>query len=136
MRIKPEDLEKHCGQKVWVADLRAGQHGPMKRLIRSIPPQQVVVRPESEAKKTVYYSEYFFRGLRKDGRESSKEIMVYDNTGYRAYKGVALGIFTTESEAREYFNQQKGEILSRLEENRKNAVRLIDERIEEIKSYK
>lgn len=109
------------GATIWVCDYR--QPDLNKKPIRNVAPVQVVVRPESDSRNTIYYSNSYMSPLsKKTGEPLSKEIKVFDNTGYRSYSGVAISAFTEQAECIAHYNHQIGEIKAILEEQLKHIV--------------
>lgn len=98
MQLKTKEVADglHTGKEVWICDLRWNDFN--NKPIRDITPKKVIVRPISETKKRVYYSEIFFSEIKNDKVVSSSVIGLFDNTGYRSYTGVPLNVFTTEAE--------------------------------------
>ena len=101
MRIEPKEIidGKMNGQYVWICDHRAGDDIANKP-IRHVEPQQVLIRSNEETKKRIYYSESHFAPLNTKGLPTSATVGLYDNTGYRAYRGVALQVFDNSQECR------------------------------------
>lgn len=112
------------GQTVYVCDYRQPDHN--KKPIRNVPPTKVKILPNSEAKKTVYYSNSFFKPYGKNGNLTAKEIKPYDNTGFRMYTGEPLYVFDTYKEAVEKWN----ELLERHIEYWESEQTVIVQRIE------
>jgi len=132
------NIETDC---VWISDYRLGTD-PLSKPIRHVKPTKVkIVSNDNLSKnKTVYYSNYHFRTLNKNGTISSKIIAPYDNTGYRGYTGVSLNIFQTEEECREHYLSQCETIKNALEEYKDSYIKCFDILIMEvddsIKKYK
>lgn len=99
MRLDPKEVRegKYDGQIVWICDFRYTDFNI--KAARDISPKKVIIRPTSETKNRVYYSNSFFSEIKNDKVVNSSVIKLYDNTGYRSYAGVPLNIFTTEEEA-------------------------------------
>ena len=118
------NIETDC---VWISDYRLGED-PTSKPIRHVKPTKVkIVSNDNLPKnKTVYYSNYHFRTLNKNGTISSKIIAPYDNTGYRSYTGVSLNIFMTEEECREHYLSQCEIIKSSLEEFKDSYARTFE----------
>lgn len=102
MRIDVTNLEQYEGVDVWICDYR--QPDKDKKPIRKVPPTKVNVRPSSEAKKTVYYSNYCFKPYSISGKLTSKEIKPFDNTGFRSFSGNPVYIFDDEQECIDQWN--------------------------------
>jgi hypothetical protein len=102
------------GQIIWVCDFR--QEFVNKKAIRNVKPTQVKVRPNTETRNRINYSQSFTSPLsNKTGEPLSKEIKIFDNTGWRSYAGVAFAAFTTEEECVAHYNTQCDVILLMLE---------------------
>ena len=123
------------GQLIWVCDFR--QEDLNKKPIRNVSPAQVKVRPSTEAKNTIYYSESFMSPLNKKTREPlSKEIKIFDNTGWRSYAGVALAAFTTEEECVAHYITQCDVIIVMLEKALACAGESLKQQIDIVKKLK
>lgn len=93
------------GEIIWVCDFR--QEDIHKKPIRKVVPTEVIVRPATDTKNTIYYSQSYMSPLSKTTREPlAQEIKVFDNTGYRSFSGVALSAFTTQEECQAHFDKQ------------------------------
>lgn len=93
---------KMDGEYVWICDYRLKD--PSNKPIRAVKPQKVLVRSNGETKKGVYYSDSHFVALKSDGSPTSSKIIgLFDNTGYRSYRGVPVNVFTTEMECRDMY---------------------------------
>lgn len=105
MRIEIEKIldGSYLWAELWVCDLRF--HNYSQKPIRHVKPQLVVVRSNEETNITTYYSDYHFAIKSKDGYKKAI-IKVFDNTGFRAYTGVALAVFDNEIECKEFYQQQ------------------------------
>ena len=102
MKIEPKDIGNYANKFVWICDYRYNDY--LQKPIRKVLPQKVMVRDNKETNKRIYYSEYHFCGLnKKDEPLMSKIIGIYDNTGYRSYKGVPLNIFDNREECYQCF---------------------------------
>ena len=102
MQIDVKDIGHFEGQDVWICDYR--RPDKTKKPIRKVAPTKVQVRPSSEAKKTAYYSHYFFKPYAKSGKLSSTEIKPFDNTGFRSFTGNPVYIFDNEDECNQQWN--------------------------------
>lgn len=116
------------GQIVWICDYR--RPDKTKKAIRNVPPTQVVVRNKEEAKKKIYYSESFFSPLKSNGEPSSKEISLFDNTGFRSFTGVALNVFDNEEECIEKWNSSIQEEIEHYQKKKQTVLNEIDSHIE------
>jgi hypothetical protein len=93
------------GETVWICDLRYTDFA--NKPIRHVRPTQVMVRPNSETKKKIYYSESHFAVIGKNGKPlKSKIIAPYDTTGYRAYTGTPVSCFCLEKECIQHYKEQ------------------------------
>jgi hypothetical protein len=82
---------------LWICDIRWNDFN--NKPIRKVVPSKVLVRANSETKKRIYYSESHFVALNKDNKPlKSKVIAVFDNTGYRSFRGTPLRAFTDQRE--------------------------------------
>ena len=91
-----------------------------------------MVRSNQETKKRIYYSESHFVTLKKNGEPSSKVIPLYDNTGFRSYKGVPVKVFDNIAECKAQWNDDLRDVQDKWAERRKVAVQEIDEEIANI----
>lgn len=122
MKLEIKELRdgKHNGKTVWVCDFRWTDFD--KKEDRNIKPTQVLVRSTSETAKRVNYSDSFFSEIKKDKVVNSSMIKLFDNTGYRSYAGVALNVFTEESECRAHYKKQANEVLKAFEKYREDKL--------------
>ena len=98
MKIEPKDIGNYVNKFVWICDYRYNDY--LQKPIRKVLPQKVIVLDN-------YYNEYYFCCLNKNDKPlMSKIIKIYDNTGYRGYKGVPLNIFDNKEECYECFYEQ------------------------------
>ena len=96
------------GKYVWICDYRPSKAGIHAKPVRHVKSQKVLIMPNEGLKRTIYYSESHFVALNKKGLPlKSKIIVLFDNTGYRSYTGIALKIFTTEKECIKQYNTFK-----------------------------
>lgn len=100
-----EGLDAVVGQEVWICDYRPN-YSVEKKPIRAIFPMKVRIFDSENSKKTIYYSPIYFKEVKKDGTTKSAEIGPFDNTGYRSYTGVSVGIFESYDECVAYFKIQ------------------------------
>ena len=136
------NIETDC---VWISDYRLGTD-PTSKPIRHVKPTKVKTFKATGGcikltkNKKVYYSNYHFRTLNKNGTISSKIIAPYDNTGFRSYTGVSLNIFMTEEECREHYLSLCESVKNALEEYKDIYMKtfdvLINEADELINEYK
>jgi hypothetical protein len=123
------------GQLIWVCDFR--QDDLNKKPIRNISPTQVKVRPNTETRNRVNYSQSFTSPLnKKTGVPLSKEIKIFDNTGWRSYTGVALAAFTTEEECMAHYATQCDVIIGMLEKALACAGESLKQQIDIVKKLK
>lgn len=91
--------------KVWVCDLRYTDFS--KKAARNLKPSLVMIRGNDETTKTIYYSSSHFVSLNKIGEPiNSKIIPLFDNTGYRSFRGIPINVFETEEECRSFYKSQ------------------------------
>lgn len=110
---------EHDGEIVWVSDYRHPNLN--KRPIRNVKPTRVLIRSNEETKKTIYYSLSHFVALNDQGKPlNSKVISLYDNTGYRSYRGVPLNIFDNEEDCRRSYKAQVENVISNIDEEIEN----------------
>ena len=122
-------------QLIWVCDFR--QYDMTQKPIRNVRPTQVKVRPNTETKNTIYYSESFMSPLsKKTGEPLSKEIKIFDNTGWRSYAGVPLAAFTTEEECVAHYITQCDVIIVMLEKALACAGESLKQQIDIVKKLK
>jgi len=103
------------GETVFIVDIRHNGN-PFDKLLRSVPPTEVLIAPSSVCKGTVYYSECVFLKLKKNGEPSKSVIKLFDNTGYRSHTGMPLNIFTTYNEAVAKYAEQRQKIAADMED--------------------
>jgi hypothetical protein len=109
--------------EVWVCDFRYEDFA--NKPIRHIEPTLVKVVDNAELPqgKNVYYANFHFKPIGKNGLVTSKVIAPYDNTGYRSRTGGSISIFLTKEEclneyvrlcniAKEGLIQYKNEVLA------------------------
>ena len=98
--------EVNVGDKLWVADYR--HNNVTEKPIRHVEPQlvELCANDTLPKNKTIYYADFHFRPVSKTGTVLKQVIAPYDNTGYRGYTGVSVGIFFTEQEAKDYYVKQ------------------------------
>ena len=109
------------GENVFVCDIRHNGN-PFEKFLRNVEPTAVIVVPEHQIKKTIYYSNSAFLKLKKDGSPSKTPIVLFDNTGYRSYAGTPLNIYTTMEEAVTKYNEQK----SKIKEDMKSHIKHLE----------
>lgn len=124
--LKTEGVKE--GELVWICDYRFD--GLMiNKPIRHIKPTNVsIVKSQF-----TYYSDWYFRKLKKNGDFIKKDISPYDNTGLRSRRGVAVQIFRTEKEAKDYYTSTCLELQKKLI---KEAYRVKCEYAEKLKELK
>lgn len=95
------------GDIFYICDFRLNED-LRKKPIRNIKPVEVMLvnNDKITTDRTIYYSEYHFRELKKNREYSSKIIAPYDGTGYRSYTGKGLHVFTTKDECIDFFIEQ------------------------------
>ena len=108
--------DKKAGDEFWVVDIR--HDDILNKPIRNVSPTKVVLFSNTElpARKKVYYADYHFRTIGKNGFPLATVIAPYDNTGYRGYTGVSLNIFLTEKEAKDCYIAQCETIITTAKE--------------------
>lgn len=124
-----ESGEVNIGDKVWICDYRFDD--PTNKPMRNIAPQQVFIMDNSSTKKRVYYSDFYFAPISAKGTPLATVIAPFDNTGFRGYTGVSVGIFLQEKDCRDYFVKQCGEARQKIEKARDEFTKKMNERIEE-----
>lgn len=114
------------GKKVWITDVRLSDNSD--GFVRHVKPTEVVIFSNTDLPKgkRVYYSEYHFRKLGKNGKPLAQIIAPFDNTGYRSYSGVCLHVFETEKEAVAKYNEQLDVVIEKLERRKQAVVDQID----------
>lgn len=92
------------GKKVWICDYRFnGKY--IDKPIRHIKPTLVMITSSSNVKKDIYYSDWCFLPLKKNGEAKKAIITPYDQTGSRSYTGVAVMVFDAEKQCVTYYNK-------------------------------
>jgi len=132
MRIHADQIRNgSCdGHNLYICDYRQ-ENG--KKPIRNVPPTLAMVVPATEAKKTVYYSQSFFKPYGTTGSLISKEIMLFDNTGFRSFAGTPLNVFTEYGECVAYWNKTIDEYIKKWEDEKLVALQKIDNTINNFK---
>jgi len=93
------------GNKVWVCDYRY-VNGFDKKPARHVKPTYVEIRPSSEGRRSVYYSETVYIPFKKNGELNfNKQINPFDNTGYRMHSGVDIQVFLTKQECTTFYKE-------------------------------
>lgn len=123
---------RYDGRDVYICDYRQ-EIG--KKPLRNVPPTKVLVVPSSESKKTVYYSNSFFKPYGKKGL-LSKEIMPFDNTGFRSFTGNPVYVFDNEQECIDKWNTLLDEFIQYWNKERSIAVQKIDNTIINLQDMK
>lgn len=121
----------NMGDDVWICDYRL-KDDFISKPSRHIKPTKVSISNVDDLNRTIYYSDIYFKPYGKSGKLLSKVIAPYDNTGYRAYRGVAVQVFLNESECKSYYTSICKEIISDLENYKKQHYNWIDQMIEEV----
>lgn len=120
------------GDKVWICDYR--YNDIQEKAIRHVRPQEVVVVSNTELPKNkrVYYSEFHFRPIGKNGKQLSKIIAPYDNTGYRFNTGVSLNIFLSKDECINYYLEQCEKIKEDISLEKEQVLNRFDQLTEDV----
>ena len=140
MQIDIKDVTegRYDGKEVYICDYRLGDGGILKKPIRNLPPQKVLVRSNDELpkNKTIYYSNSHFVKLKSNGLPSSAVIPVFDNTGYRMYSGVPVKIFDNMDECVVEFQKMVDEVIDKWEKYKQQVIPMIDDNLEELYKLK
>lgn len=124
-----------AGQIFWVCDYRRPDIN--KKPIRSVKPTRAMLVSSENAKKRIYYSLLYFSEIGKDGNyKKSSVISIFDNTGYRTYKGEPLAVFDNKTECINFYNKQCDDVISKLKEKRRTALSDIDTEIKNTEKLK
>lgn len=83
---------------------------------------KLVPREEAPKNKTIYYSYNFFKVYKANGKLDSKVVAVFDNTGFRGYRGNPISIFDNYDEAVTWFNAEIQKVID--ERNKQREVLL------------
>lgn len=120
------------GIRVYICDYRRPDLD--KKPARSVAPQLVVIRPNSDLPKgkNIYYSESHFRPIGKNGKELSKVIPIFDNTGFRSYEGVPLKIFDNLDECVKCYQHDLTEVVKSLKEKQDKIVAILQKEIDDV----
>lgn len=118
--------------EVWICDFRYDDFA--NKPIRHVEPTLVQVIDNSELPpgKTVYYSDFHFRPIGKNGTVTTKIIAPYDNTGFRGRTGTSVIISLTKEENIEQYILLCQTAQEGLEKHKQETLNLIDSRIAEI----
>jgi len=122
------------GKIVWICDLRYNDY--RKKPIRHIKPTRVLIRSNKETDKIFYYSNSHFVELKVNGQPKSKMHSLFDNTGYREFKGVEVNCFYTEKECKLFYKFMCNAVLHGYEEFKTQFFKDMDNKMEEYKNYK
>lgn len=125
---------EHNEKIVWICDLRYNDY--RKKPIRHVKPTKVLIRSNKESDKTFYYCDSHFVELNKNDQPKKKTHSLYDNTGFRSYKGVPVNCFETEAECIEYYKKLCQEVVDGYELFKKSFfthITHIDQKMEEYK---
>ncbi len=134
--MKFEDFVKtaKAGDVVWICDYRFNDID--NKPIRHVRPTKVVVTSNDDLPrgKRVYYSDIHFRPFGKSGQPKAQVIAPYDNTGFRAYRGVALHVFSTEEECIAHYAAQCEGIIADFERSKVKRMCYYDSMIDEVRN--
>lgn len=83
---------------------------------------KLVSKEEAPKNKTIYYSYNFFKVYKPNGKLDSKVVAVFDNTGFRSYRGNPISIFDNYDEAVVWFNKEIQKVID--ERNKAREVLL------------
>lgn len=118
MKIEMSNLSNFEGKKVWICHYN--RPDILKRPIRNIPPSQVKVVSCSEVDVKVYYSDYCFKKITKNGL-SNKVIQPYDVTGFRGRTGNPVSVFDNKEECISEWNSQLDYVKKKIEIAKENC---------------
>lgn len=126
MKLDKKELSNgiHNGKVVWICDYRWTDFD--KKEDRNIKPTQALVRSTTETSKRVNYSDCFFSEIKKDKVVNSSIIKLFDNTGYRTYAGIALNVFTEESQCQKHYKMQADAVLKDFCKYREEKLKRLD----------
>ncbi|HHT98015.1 MAG TPA: hypothetical protein GXZ90_09010 [Clostridiales bacterium] len=105
--------ENPVNKMVWIVDIRTSDGNSY---IRNVEPTLVIITSNEDLPKNkrIYYSDYHFRKVGKNGNILKQIIAPYDNTGYRSYPGASVNVFETYEEAITKYNEQIDEVIKEL----------------------
>jgi len=117
----------HNGKSFWICDLRH-VNGYNSKAARNVKPVLAEIRSTKD-RTDVYYSDASFF-------VKSKMIKIFDNTGYRSYKGIPLMVFESEKECKEHYNSQLQKAIDSLTVAKETALSQLDVMIEKFENEK
>lgn len=108
---------KYNGKMVYICDYRFKDIND--KPIRFIPPQKVLVVSSEDVNKKIYYSDSCFLVLNKKGEPTNKVIVVFDNTGFRSFRGIPCKVFDNMEECVLEFKTLVNENIKKIDEWKK-----------------
>jgi hypothetical protein len=117
----------HNGKSFWICDLRY-VNGYNRKPARNVKPALAEIRSTKD-REDVYYSDSAFF-------VKSKMIKVFDNTGYRSYRGIPLMVFESEMECKEHYNSQLQNAIDSLTVAKGTAISQLNVIIEKFEKEK
>jgi len=110
LETKIANKEVMAGDVLWITDYR--HDDILDKPIRHVAPTEVrlVSNDDLPPNKKIYYANYHFRVMGKNGKLNALVIAPYDNTGYKWKTGTSLNIFFTEAEAKAHYVEQSNQL--------------------------
>lgn len=138
MKIDPIEVSNgvHDGKDVYICHLNIPDLH--KKPLRKIPPTKVKVISENDPinkGKRVTYSNSLFQLYSAKGELTKKTAKIFDNTGYRSFRGNPVYIFDTFDECQDEWSKAVIAHLDRLKEHRESILKSIDSKINEFEAY-
>lgn len=93
---------------------------------------KLVPREEAPKNKTIYYSYNFFKVYKDNGKLDSKVVAVFDNTGFRGYRGNPISIFDNYDEAVTWFNAEIQKVIDERNKQREVLLKNHDEETQKL----
>ncbi len=118
------------GQDFYICDFRKPDIN--KKPIRCVAPTFVQVRPNSEIKKRIYYSESHFRPYGKTDL-LSKVIPLFDTTGFRSNPGTAVQVFETPDECFDKWHDQLQVVIDQTGKHTTDLFKELNQQVEAMK---
>ena len=121
------------GQTVYVCDYRRPDLS--KKPVRSVAPQAVIIKSNSDLQKgkNIYYSESHFKAVGKNGKELSKIIPLFDNTGFRFHEGTPLKVFDNIDECVKCYRSDLQSVADLIKKKQSTIISSLQSEIDELK---
>ena len=104
----------------------------LKKPLRNIEPTKVLIISENDPVnkgKRVNYSNSLFQTYSKDGKLSKKTLKIYDNTGYRSFRGNPVYIFDNFDDCVAQWKNDCDQHVQKIVQYKNDAVDTLDKMI-------